>query len=552
MGVWRGAVSLSQQIARQYSSSASMGLPALSECGSRLRRHRAQGTFRPTWSYTPLVASWFLSCELWVSAPRTLACARAMCTPKFRRFCTVQSETPLTKPLQADICDEADEGPNSHKQLESGRGSTPFACPASMRASNQMRQPQSSQRMPHFRNTLVVLEVLQRRSPATLLELAAATRLSRGTIAAVVRHLEHRQLIEQDPRPSSPSGPSGGRPSNRLMLRRDTGVALSIDVGLRHVCVAKGNFAAHTTSRVASVDVTGDAASAIEAAVRLTQEVMVDSRPEDLIGVCVGLPAPIDQRRGQIASTAGISSWTGIRPADELRYRLGLAWQEVPFFLENDTNLVALAELQLNGTRSRNAEGQDVVLFVKWSDGIGGALLVDGELLTGDRGLAFELGHTPVGRPPVDSQPCERCGHVCLETLASGEAIVKDLSEGRTTEGQDFTAIVRKAVRSAGPDRAALQRAAKLIGEALGALSTLLNPRLVVISGRHFGEPPLDVEAYRVIADPLREGMRTTGLRCALEDVNLTLGRNSAHAAAEGGIVAAMRRMLPSYLERSI
>ncbi len=409
-------------------------------------------------------------------------------------------------------------------------------------------------RTPHLRNTLDVLHVLQRKSPVTSLELAKDTRLSRGTIAAIIRRLSDQHLIELEPLHDevSSSSPNGGRPANRLRLRRDAAVALSIEIGLRHVCVALGNLAGLTTTPVSSFDVAGDAPAAIETAVVLVQQIMADGgvQPEDLIGVCVGLPAPIDQKQGRIASTAGIASWTGIRPADELRYRLGAAWQNVPFTLENDANLVALAEFAPNIARDSALNCQDVVLVVKWSDGLGGALLINGELVTGDRGLAFELGHTPAGDSSASGEPCYRCGHVCLETLAGGEAIAGALNDSGAGRSPSFSDVVQLAVEADGAERVALRSAARRIGEALGAFVTLLNPRLIVISGRHFGESPHDVAAYRVIADPIREGMRSTGLPCALEDVDIVLGKNSAIAAAEGGIVAALRRMLPSYLEQ--
>lgn len=412
--------------------------------------------------------------------------------------------------------------------------------------------PAPEVRTPRLRNTLDVLEALQRQPSITPLELATATRLSRSTIAAIIRQLTAQRLIEPDPSPTVPRGLNGGRPASHLRLRPDAAVALSIDIGLEHVCVALGNLAGLTTAPVSCSDVTGDAPAFLEKAVTLVQELMGgEVAPQDLIGVCVGLPAPIDQERGKIASTAGIDSWTGIRPADELRYRLGPSWQGVPFILENDANLVALAELSSGSPSVAPRPCQDVVLVVKWSDGLGGALLVDGELFTGDRGLAFELGHTQVSNPPpYATTPCDRCGHICLESVAGGAALAASVSNSH--KAFTFGDLVLRAVGEDGPERDVLRDAAKLIGEALGRYVTMLNPRLIVISGRYFGDPPDDVAAYRIIVDPLREGMRSTGFPIALEDVDIAIGKSPAFAAAEGGIVATLRRLLPSHLEQRV
>jgi predicted NBD/HSP70 family sugar kinase len=136
------------------------------------------------------------------------------------------------------------------------------------------------------------------------------------------------------------------------------------------------------------------------------------------------------------------------------------------------------------------------------------------------------------------------------ESLAGGEALAATLST--PDETLTFDGLVQKAVEAEGQEREALRYAAGLIGEALGTIVTLLNPRLIIISGRHFGDPPDDVAAYRVIVDPIREGMQTTGFPAALEDVDIALGKSPAFAAAEGGIVAVLRRLLPSYLEQRV
>lgn len=407
-------------------------------------------------------------------------------------------------------------------------------------------------RTPRTKNTLQVLNVLQRRSPITQMELAEDTDLSRGTVSGIVRRLYETQLIESvAPEAGASALKGGGRPPSAIRLRGDAAIALSIDFGLRHVCVARGNLlgiGAHAELDH-EIDVAFDAPKAIEAAVPLVEEVMKDTTPRDLVGVCVGLPAPIDQKRQQIASTRGITSWTGVRPADELRYRLGPAWDDVPFILENDANLTALAEFEAGAARLDQDGVQDIAVVVKWSDGIGAAVLIDGETVVGHRGLAVEFGHTAV--PLLDGKadlpaPCGRCGQVCLERLAGGRVLTDKLC---ATGNDTFGDIIRRAAASEGPERQGMRQAAEYVGQALGLYVTVFNPRIVVVCGRHFGLAPDDVAAYRVIADSLRAGMRKTGFPPGLEDVDIALGERASLAAAEGGVIAMMRSRLPRHLE---
>jgi predicted NBD/HSP70 family sugar kinase len=408
-------------------------------------------------------------------------------------------------------------------------------------------------RAPRNKNTLQVLDVLQRKSPITQPELVEDTELSRGTIASIIRRLYAQELIEAAPSNGLPR-PEGGRPPHAVQLRRDAATALSIDFGLRHVYVASGTLLGISASDTnEDVDVVHDSPKAIEAAVPLVEKVMTSIDPRDLVGVCVGLPAPIDQKRQQIASTRGITSWTGLRPAEELRYRLGPKWSKVPFILENDANLMALAEYEFGAARRDLESCQDVVVVVKWSDGIGASVLINGVAVVGFRGLAAEFGHTTVALPGQRPDPptaCRRCGHICLERHAGGEALTARLRKG---ENDTFGDIVQRAISDEdGPEREAISKAAECIGRALGLYVTLLNPRRIVIGGRHFGIAPDNVSSYRVIADSIRSGMHETGFPPALEDVDIALGTRNHLSAAEGGVIAMMRNRLPRHLARKL
>ncbi len=418
-----------------------------------------------------------------------------------------------------------------------------------------MSDDKAPSRTPRAQNTRRVLDVLHRKTSATQGELVQDTRLSRGTVESIVAQLRDGDLVEAVPSGNGHGRSSGGRPAHSIKFREDAAIALSIDFGLKHVYVARGSLSGVTCHLEADhdIDVAHNAPLALEEAVELVGKIMKGLSPSDLVGVCVGLPAPIDQLRGQIATTRGMTSWTGLRPADELRYRLGPDWGDVPFIMENDANLIALGELNFGAAKSATSGLQDTVIVLKWSDGVGAALLVDGDLVVGHRGVALEFGHTYIPFPPtgIEATQCYRCGHVCLERFAGGEALTHRLRQS-DDDKIDFGDVIRRAVATNGVERAELKRAAEHIGEALGSFATLVNPRLVVISGRHFGEAPDNLAAYRLIADALRGGMRKTGSPTALEDVAIALGERFALAAADGGVVAVLGSRLPKYLESKL
>src|SRR5256714_8941629 len=127
-----------------------------------------------------------------------------------------------------------------------------------------------------------------------------------------------------------------------------------------------------------------------------------------------GIPALIDPQRG-VVSFCNHLPLEGLAFADVMSERLGL-----PCFADNDANVALLAEHRLGAALcARNA------LMLTLGTGIGGGLILDGELYRGSRGAGAELGHVVVD---LDGPPCPgKCpNHGCLEALASGTALVAE------------------------------------------------------------------------------------------------------------------------------
>ncbi len=367
-------------------------------------------------------------------------------------------------------------------------------------------------------------------------------------------------MIESAGKDGGERSSEGGRPAELLRLRGDTGAVISVDFGRSHLRAAAVDLRADLDAveifppkAEISIDVGRDSAGALRGAIPLIQQAMAAKRisPEELVGVCVGVSAPIDLQTGLIATTEGMRSWQGIRPADELRYLLGRDWQDVPFMLENDANLALLAELEFGAARqafTRESE-QDIVILVKWAGGIGMSVAVDGRIVHGTRGLAGEFGHTVVDTR-VEGEACAQCGKVCLESVAGGDALVGRILQQTGASRANLAEIIQQAVDGSEPDRSLLLEAAETVGRALGPIVTTLNPRLVVIGGRFAGAPETTV--YTMTAEAIRRGWRATAFSNALDDADLSLGERSRQAAAEGGLIAVLRSELTGFLERKL
>jgi len=330
-----------------------------------------------------------------------------------------------------------------------------------------------------------VLRALQENGALSRGEIARVVGLSRTTLSDIVGSLLQRgAIVVVDTDAARRAG--SGRPAERLALDPASAQFMGVDFGHRRVHVAVAD-ASHEIMVSGSVRYEDSASWPVrlELALSLLDRLSAEAGVHygALQGIGIGVPGPYPAPQGAPwpRASAGV---TVLRPAPE---GVDVAFAErfdAPVIVDNNTRLAALAEA-INGATSV----ADLV-YVRLSDGVGGGLVVGGQLVTGSGGLAGELGHVtvdPAGRP------C-RCGkRGCLETVASVPGILATCWEfGLPLEDLDALAA---AVSRAHPvvDRV-LREAAAALGRVVGAATMTLNPAKVVIGGQITRLAPVIVE----------------------------------------------------------
>lgn len=228
------------------------------------------------------------------------------------------------------------------------------------------------------------------------------------------------------------------------------------------------------------------------------------ARP-DVLCAGLGIPATIDHDRG-VAIQAVNLEISDVPLRDLMTKQLGL-----PVYIDNDANVAALAEFLFGAGR-----GARNVVMLTIGTGIGGGLILDGEIFRGSTGAAAELGHIVIVE---DGLPCQgNCpNHGCVETYASGTAIAR---EGRAAAERDPDSALGKALAQ-GP----------IVGKTVTELATKGDPlaaEIVAEAGRHLGvalaslanifDPDVFVIGGGVAAvgdlllDPARQELRTRAL----------------------------------------
>jgi glucokinase len=201
-------------------------------------------------------------------------------------------------------------------------------------------------------------------------------------------------------------------------------------------------------------------------------------------GVGFGLPSEIDQRTGRVVDSINIPI-VDVPFVEEMQRRLG-----APVKIDNDANVACLAEVRMGAAR-----GAGHVVMLTLGTGVGGGLVLDGELYHGAHGYGGELGHMVIAE---DGPRCK--GHCpnrgCLEALASASGVVYAAEQvARERPGGElaraFAAGTPPDVRHvidgglAGDPECvqALERVGRHLGVAIANYSNIFDPQVIVIGG---------------------------------------------------------------------
>ena len=189
------------------------------------------------------------------------------------------------------------------------------------------------------------------------------------------------------------------------------------------------------------------------------------------VTVGIGSAGVVDAFTGRIVSaTDAIPGWAGTELASRVRRALGLDTRVL-----NDVHAHALGE-----ATSGAGAGKSSLLLVAVGTGVGGAVVHEGRVVTGARGLAGHVGHVAI--PEADGVPCTcgRTGHV--EGLASGPGMLAAYQRAGG-QARDTREVVARAEAGEVRAREVLRTCSFAIGRMIGGLLNVTDPEVVVLSG---------------------------------------------------------------------
>lgn len=285
---------------------------------------------------------------------------------------------------------------------------------------------------------------------------------------------------------------------------------------VREACIAteKERGAAHVLDRMA----------------QLVQTLRKQS-PASVAGVGIGVPGQVLVEKGFLVEAPNLACLENLAVAREMRNRIDL-----PVVLDNDANVAALGEYAFGA-----GQGARHMMMVTLGTGVGGGLILDGQLFRGAQGGAGEFGHMVV---EADGEPCG-CGRQgCVEAYVGTWGLLRSVERRLKMKGVSTLSEIPAEKRtpkdiSEAADRgdalaqAVLTQAGHMLGVGLGSVANLLNLDRIVVGGGVAG-------AGERILGPARVALAETALRVSADSVSLVAAALGNRAGLAGAARLAM------------
>jgi predicted NBD/HSP70 family sugar kinase len=342
--------------------------------------------------------------------------------------------------------------------------------------------------------------------------LAEVTGLSRVTVGQRLSELFEAAIITE----GAELMLSGGRPRHPIRLNNAAALIAAADVGETHLHIAITDLAPTVlVEETIPFDLNQSPATTLtQIALTVTRLIAgLNRRMQDLVGLGLSLPAPVNFREGTVVGPSVMAGWDDF----DIRGFLGKLLP-IPVIVDNDVNLLAMAEVDLHANKAVQ------IVYVKIGTGIGCGIMADERLFRGANGASGDIGHIQL---ITEGAKLCRCGKLgCVEAHAAGWAIARDLREMgyRTQTARDVVDLVRGNV----PEAIQLVRqAGRVVGEVVADLVSILNPDKIIVGG-------MMAETSDHLLSGVREMVYQRCLPLATRNLSLALSKHDPQSGVRG------------------
>jgi predicted NBD/HSP70 family sugar kinase len=325
-------------------------------------------------------------------------------------------------------------------------------------------------------NRRLVLDAIRAAGTASRVELIEITGLTGPTVGGIVRRLIADGFVLEVGRAAS----TGGKPRTLLQVRPNAATAIGIQLDVETttyvVTDLTGAIIASATGRGVGAQ---QPATVVDQIVLVVRELLETHGADRVAGVGVAAPGPLDHEAGIVHEPPNFRRWHEVPLRDLLAERLGLA-----VLLDNDATAAVVGERWVG----QAGQFKDVAC-VYMGAGIGAGIVLDGQVHRGATSNAGEIGHISLD---VNGPKCYCGNRGCVELYSSPRAVVLAGRRGGVLPARsrgvdaDYARLCRAA--TAGDVKAGklLEQSSRYLAEAVVTLVNLVDPQLVLLSGRGF------------------------------------------------------------------
>ena len=326
-----------------------------------------------------------------------------------------------------------------------------------------------------------VFEYVRAQGSTARSDISHALEISAGSATTLTADLIRAGLLREVARASREYG--RGRPRVALEIVPQAGYVVGIKLGgdqhTAVLCDLAGNRVSAVSTAAPACARTVDTLLDEVESLLIGVLVQANMTRDKLVGVGIGMAGIVDH-------TQGLVHWSPLLDADEQAFGAAFTARfDLPVVLENDANMLALSELWFGA-------GRDMTDFavVTIESGVGMGLVLDNQLFRGSFGMGLELGHTKV---QMDGALC-RCGQRgCLEAYISDYALLREArttlplpAAGSTARGPVAMDVLLREAQADNPAaRAIFERAGRFLALGLSNVVQLIDPALIILSGKH-------------------------------------------------------------------
>jgi len=389
----------------------------------------------------------------------------------------------------------------------------------------------------HQKNSII--EYLYKQGPTSNPDIARYTKMSSPTITKLVQELVDLGVVMD----MGIGDSIGGRRPNLFGINPNAKYIVSIDIDCRMVKIGVFNLANEEVLDIITYfgnvkDKNKMFKDVFDRLDSLLERVGIPK--EKFLGIGVSIPGLINSKTGQTYLDLKLEGKT----LDELfreRY-------ELPVVIDSDSRVMAIGELAFG-----YAKGKSDVLCLNICDGIGLGMILNGIVYRGKSGLAGEFGHINVVR---DGNLCTCGKYGCLETVASGTALIEQAQQG-IKKGQEsmisemvnhdldniHVADIIDAVNKG--DIFAIEIINKLghfLGEALASLVHIFNPEMIIIGGKV-------ALAENYLINPIENTLNKYTISHIMKDTKVVTSRLQEKVKLLGSVAMVMNQVFDESVE---